>query len=49
MIDDGSDGKDGVDGYFKYKEDTQLIKDMGIKSYRFSIPWTRILPQGKQD
>ncbi|BFG32361.1 hypothetical protein CerSpe_186350 [Prunus speciosa] len=35
-----------VDGYKRYKEDILLIKDLGVNSYRFSISWTRILPNG---
>ncbi|PIA51293.1 hypothetical protein AQUCO_01100258v1 [Aquilegia coerulea] len=34
------------DSYHRYKEDIALLKYMGITSYRFSIAWTRILPQG---
>ena len=45
-IDDGSDGKIACDSYHKYKEDVQLIKSMGLTSYRFSIAWTRIMPNG---
>lgn len=33
--------------YFKYLLDTQLIVDLNIKYYRFSISWSRILPKGK--
>lgn len=43
---DGSSGEVACDSYNKYKEDVQLMKDMGLKSYRFSIAWTRILPLG---
>ena len=34
------------DFYHKYKEDIILMKSMGLKHFRFSISWTRILPQG---
>ena len=44
---DGSDGKVACDSYHKFKEDVTLIKDMnGINVYRFSLAWTRILPNG---
>ncbi|XP_015879544.3 beta-glucosidase 13 [Ziziphus jujuba] len=36
----------GVDSYRRYKDDLKLVKDLGVDSYRFSIPWTRILPKG---
>ncbi|PRQ17020.1 putative beta-glucosidase [Rosa chinensis] len=35
-----------IDSYKRYKEDVKLVKDLGVDSYRFSIPWTRILPNG---
>ncbi len=34
------------DFYHKYKEDIRLFSEMGLKAYRFSIAWTRILPNG---
>ena len=39
-------GKVACDSYHKYKEDVQLLKNMGMNSYRFSISWARILPKG---
>ncbi|GJM88380.1 hypothetical protein PR202_ga04437 [Eleusine coracana subsp. coracana] len=35
------------DGYHKYKEDVRLIKEIGLKAYRFSISWTRLIPNGR--
>ncbi len=35
-----------ADHYHHYKEDIALMAEMGFKVYRFSIAWTRILPQG---
>ncbi|CAN6164176.1 unnamed protein product [Urochloa humidicola] len=34
------------DMYHRYKEDVQLLKDMNLDSFRFSIAWSRILPNG---
>lgn len=34
------------DHYHKYKEDVKLFAEMGFKAYRFSIAWTRIIPDG---
>ena len=35
-----------ADHYHHMKEDIALMAEMGFKSYRFSIAWTRILPKG---
>lgn len=35
-----------VDHYNHLEEDVQLMVDLGLKAYRFSINWTRILPNG---
>lgn len=35
-----------ADHYHRYREDIALMAEMGFKVYRFSIAWTRILPQG---
>lgn len=35
------------DHYHRYKEDVKLMKEMGLKAYRFSISWSRILPDGR--
>lgn len=43
----GDDGKIACDHYHRYEEDVELMKSMGIKAYRFSIAWARILPQGR--
>ena len=45
----GETGNVACDHYHKFKEDIQLMKQMGVKAYRFSIAWTRILPTGKGD
>lgn len=40
-------GDIACDHYRRYAEDIALMKSLGLKSYRFSISWSRILPQGK--
>lgn len=42
----GDTGDIACDHYHKYKEDIALMKQLGIKAYRFSISWARILPDG---
>ncbi|KAJ8667086.1 hypothetical protein QAD02_008748 [Eretmocerus hayati] len=48
-IADRSTGDIASNSYYKYKEDIQLMKDIGINHYRFSISWSRILPSGYPD
>ncbi|XP_030953642.1 beta-glucosidase 13-like [Quercus lobata] len=38
-----------VDSYNRYKDDVQALVDMGADTYRFSISWSRILPDGTID
>lgn len=33
------------DHYHRYKEDVALMKQIGLKSYRFSVSWPRIMPE----
>lgn len=33
------------DHYHRYKEDVAIMKKMGVKSYRFSLSWSRIIPE----
>lgn len=42
----GDTGDVSTDHYHRYKEDVQLLKDLGVGAYRFSLSWPRILPQG---
>lgn len=42
----GQTGEVACDQYHRYKEDVQLMKEMGLKAYRFSVNWARILPAG---
>lgn len=41
-------GRIGIDFYHTYKEDIQLLSELGINSFRFSIAWSRIFPQGTE-
>ncbi|TYI71356.1 hypothetical protein E1A91_D08G288700v1, partial [Gossypium mustelinum] len=45
-ITDNSNLEVAADSYNRYKEDVSILKDLGVNAYRFSIPWTRILPDG---
>lgn len=37
-----------IDMYRYYKEDIALFAEMGFKTYRFSVSWTRIFPHGDE-
>ena len=39
---------DAVDGYHRYREDLKLMKGMGFNSFRTSIAWGRIFPNGDE-
>ena len=45
-IEDKSTGDRANEHYHRYKEDVQLIKNLGVGHYRFSIAWPRIFPDG---
>ena len=47
MIDNADTGDTACDHYHRWKEDLTLIKDLGLKAYRFSISWPRIIPLGQ--
>ncbi|XLT55977.1 hypothetical protein HN873_012982, partial [Arachis hypogaea] len=38
------DGDITCDQYHKYKEDVQLMANMGLDAYRLSISWSRLIP-----
>ena len=44
---DGSDGAAACDHYHRYPEDIAIMSDLGIKAYRLSVAWPRILPEGR--
>lgn len=42
----GDTGDVACDHYHRYKEDVALMAEIGLKAYRFSISWSRVLPAG---
>ena len=42
----GDHGDIACDHYHRYVEDVAILKDLGVGAYRFSISWSRILPEG---
>ncbi|HEY0555206.1 MAG TPA: family 1 glycosylhydrolase, partial [Thermoanaerobaculia bacterium] len=47
LVRDGDTGDVACDHYRRSEEDVRLMRELGLNSYRFSIAWSRILPQGK--
>lgn len=42
-------GDRATDHYHRFKEDVALMKDLGLKAYRFSASWSRIFPNGAKE
>ncbi len=43
---EGHNGDVACDHYHRYQEDVRLMHELGIKAYRFSISWSRVIPDG---
>lgn len=48
-IHNDDNGDVSCDHYHRMPEDVALMKELGLQSYRFSISWSRVLPQGRGD
>ena len=46
-IKDGTTGDVACDHYHRFREDVKLMKELGIKAYRFSLSWPRLIPEGE--
>ncbi|MGH9478975.1 MAG: glycoside hydrolase family 1 protein, partial [Terriglobales bacterium] len=46
-IADGQTGARACDFYHRYPADIALMRQLGLKAFRFSIAWTRVLPAGR--
>jgi beta-glucosidase len=45
-IPNGETGDVACDHYHRYRDDVALMGEMGLRAYRFSISWPRVLPEG---
>jgi beta-glucosidase len=46
-ISDGSSTADACRHYERWREDLDLLQQLGVGSYRFSIAWPRVIPEGR--
>ena len=47
MVRDGDTGDVACDHYHRFESDVALMKSLGLKAYRFSIAWSRVMPEGR--
>jgi beta-glucosidase len=47
MVHDGETGDVACDHYRRWEGDVQLMRELGLNAYRFSISWSRVLPEGR--
>jgi beta-glucosidase len=46
LVKDGGTGDEACDHYRRWEEDIGWMKELGLTAYRFSVSWSRILPEG---
>jgi beta-glucosidase len=46
-VHDGDTGDVACDHYRRWRDDVALMRSLGINAYRFSIAWSRVLPDGR--
>jgi beta-glucosidase len=44
---DGDTGDVACDHYHRYRDDVALMRELGLSAYRFSVSWSRVLPEGR--
>jgi len=42
----GDDGDEACDHYHRYRDDIALMQELGLDTYRFSVSWSRVRPDG---
>jgi beta-glucosidase len=47
LVLDGATGDVACDHYRRYVEDVALMRSLGTNAYRFSVSWSRVMPQGR--
>lgn len=44
---EGHSGDVACDHYHRYRDDVGLMRELGLHAYRFSVSWSRVLPEGR--
>jgi beta-glucosidase len=44
---DGDTGEPACEHYFRWREDLDLMRELGLQGYRFSVSWPRVQPDGR--
>jgi beta-glucosidase len=47
LVRDGDTGDVACDHYRRFEEDVRIMRELGLTAYRFSVSWSRVLPEGK--
>ena len=47
LVHGGDTGDVACDHYRRYADDVALMRALGLKAYRFSTSWSRVLPEGR--
>ncbi|MHA7132952.1 GH1 family beta-glucosidase [Oerskovia turbata] len=45
-VEGGGDGSLACDSYRRWPEDVAILRELGLRAYRFSIGWSRVMPDG---
>src|SRR6187455_1218724 len=43
---EGHHGEVACDHYHRFAGDVELMREIGLRGYRFSVSWPRVLPEG---
>ncbi|WP_051425493.1 GH1 family beta-glucosidase [Jiangella gansuensis] len=46
-VEGGGDGSRACDSYRRWAEDVDLVAELGLGAYRFSVGWSRVMPDGR--